>query len=500
MELRTTLQQAAALLQAGRISDSADACVNRYLPRCPVSPTRFTCWPLPQASGESRLKPTGCFAPASPPRQHRMCWSIMVFSCAVSGAWRRPRRSCAAAVKLAPEFAAGWHNLGLLLHAAGKLQEASRCAQTLTSLEPARPAGWELLAAIQQKQGDNTAALAACEQGLVHAPAASRLHYSRAQLLREESRFGEAAAAYETALACGYETPDLYRNLAEALLESGELERALGSADAGIARYAEDALLHRTRARLHWETGAAGDPVAALGRAARTSPRNPELWATLAGLLNRLGREDESRAVLAEARNSGCPQTPDLLRLDALGEAHAGMAGAASAKFDQLLAAYPQHTESKLSFAQHLLATGDPARAEVLCSGILDAEPYDQLALAHRSTAWQMLGDPRAGWLVDYERMVRQVRCTPAFRLCQHRSVFPRRKGCTGDPAPNPGASHRTVPARRHADEWLPVSPQAPVAAGSGNADSPCRLLGHRGLSAGSFASLLGPAHCPARG
>ncbi len=409
MELRTTLQQAAALLQAGRISDSADLC-QQVLAAVPGQPDALHLLALVARNRGEAAEAERLFRAsiaAAPTADVLVNYGIFLRSL---GRLAEAEAQLRSAVKLAPEFATGWHNLGLLLYAAGELREAGRCAQALTALEPARPAGWELLAAIHQKRGDNTAAIAACEQGLVHAPAASRLHYSRAQLLREESHFGEAAAAYETALACGYEMPDLYRNLAEALLETGELERALGSADAGIARFPDHALLHRTRARLHWETGAAGDPVAALGRAARESPRNPELWSTMAGLLNRLGRQDEGRAVLAEARNSGCPQTPDLLRLDALGDAHAGMAGEASAKFAQLLAAYPQHTDSKLSFAQHLLASGDPARAEVLCSGILDQDPYDQLALAHRSTAWQMLGDPRAGWLLDYQRMVRQVR------------------------------------------------------------------------------------------
>jgi tetratricopeptide (TPR) repeat protein len=423
MELRTTLQQAAALLQAGRIKDSARLC-RQVLAALPGQPDALHLLALAARNRGDSARADRLFREsiaAAPIPDVLLNHGIFLRGL---GRLAEAEAQLRAALKLAPKLAAGWHNLGLLLYAAGELREAGRCARMLTSLEPARPAGWELLAAIQQKQGDNLAAIAACEQGLVHAPAASRLHYSRAQLLREESRFGEAAAAYGTALACGYETPDLYRNLAEALLESGELERALGSADAGIARYAEDALLHRTRARLHWETGAAGDPVAALARAARSSPRNPELWSTLVGLMNRLGREDESRAVLAEARNSGCPQTPDLLRLEALAEAHAGMSAAATAKFDQLLATYPQHTDSKLSFAQHLLATGDPHRAEALCSGILEQEPHNQLALAHLGSAWQMLGDARASWLLDYERMVRQVPVLPPSGYASTEAFF----------------------------------------------------------------------------
>ena len=448
MELRTALQEAAALLQAGRIDDSARLC-RQVLAAVPGQPDALHLLALAARNRGESAQADRLFREsiaAAPTADVLLNHGIFLRGL---GRLAEAEAQLRAALKLAPKLAAGWHNLGLLLYAAGELREAGRCAQTLTSVEPGRPAGWELLAAIQQKRGDNTAALAACEQGLVHAPAASRLHYSRAQLLREESRFGEAAAAYEAALACGYETPDLYRNLAEALLESGELERALGSADAGIARYAEDALLHRTRARLHWETGAAGDPVAALARAARSGPRNPELWSTLVGLLNRLGREDESRAVLAQARNSGCPQTPDLLRLEALGDAHAGMAGEASAKFDQLLAAYPQHTDSKLSFAQHLLATGDPARAEALCSGIwgrpTTSWPWRTSAAPGKCSAMRAQAgcSTTSAW---------SGRCAyPRLRAMPTPKHFPRRKGGAGGPAPqaHPIDQHPCAAARR---------------------------------------------------
>ena len=41
-----------------------------------------------------------------------------------------------------------------------------------------------------------------------------------------------------------------------------------------------------------------------------------------------------------------------------------------------------------------------------MCAEILAADPSEQLAWAYVGTAWQLLGDPRSGWLLDYERMV----------------------------------------------------------------------------------------------
>ena len=192
--MRNTLQQEAALPQAGRIIDSADLC-QQVLAAVPGQPDALHLLALVARNRGEAAEAERLFRAsivAAPTADVLVNYGVFLRGI---GRLAEAEAQLRSAGKLAPEFAAGWHNLGLLLHAAGELQEASRCAQTLTALEPARPSGWELLAAIHQKQGDNAGAIAACEQGLVHTPAASRLHYSRAQLLRQESRFGEAAAA-----------------------------------------------------------------------------------------------------------------------------------------------------------------------------------------------------------------------------------------------------------------------------------------------------------------
>ena len=313
------------------------------------------------------------------------------------------------AVKLAPDFVPAWHGLGLTVYKVGEMQEAFRCARKLTRLAPDFPAGWELLAAIEQKRKEPTAAIDACRAGLRHQPEAPRLLYSLAQLLRQECEFMEAAEVYESARISGFEAPDLYRNQAEALLESGDLERALDCATAGVAKYPQDPILQRTRVRLHWEAGASGDSVEVLAQAARCYPANVALWETLGQLLNRLGREDESRAVVTEAYQHGCPESPGLLLLDAMACVREGATAQANEKFGQLIRQYPQHIDGKLGFAEHLLSSGDPAHAEKLCAEVLEVNHHDQLAWAYRGTAWQLLGDPRGTWLMDYQRMVRPV-------------------------------------------------------------------------------------------
>ncbi len=373
------LQQAATLMQGGRI-----------------------------AEGEALCRQVLKVTPAQPEALH-----LLALAARNRGAAAEAESLLRQAIRFAPDFVPGWHNLGLLLLGAGKFGEAGRCATRVTALAPRYPAGWELLAAIEQRQGHLDSAIAACQEGLRHAPAANRLHYSLGQLLREDCSFAQAVQAYDDAQRFGYETPELYQNRGEALYEAGDVERALECFAAGIARFPGSALLHRLWARFHWQVGGAGDPLARLRQAARSDPRNAALWQVLVDLLIRLERAEEGRTALAEARTHGCPQTPDLELLDAIGCARTGDLPRAAGLFARLVAAYPRHPGFKLAYAEHLLAAGDPARAEALCAEVLAENPLEQSAWAFRGTAWQLLGDPRESWLLDYERMVSQVQVQP---------------------------------------------------------------------------------------
>jgi len=412
MKRETVLQRAAAAIQAGRLADGAALC-RQLLATEPGQPEGLHLLAMatrasdPQGA-EALFRESLARAPHQPAALVNFA-NFLRTSGRVAEAESLLRR----AIELAPEFVPAWYNLGVQLRAAGRLDDAARCATRTTRLSPSYAAGWELQAAIDQQRGDLTAAIAACRTGLRHSPNATRLHYSLGQLLREDCAFEAAAESYDRALALGFDTPDLHRNRSEACLEAGDLDRALAALDRGVARYPRDARLHRLRASLHQESGAPGDSLEPLWRAARTSPDEPALWQTLVDLLGKLGRRDEADAALAEARERGCVQTPDLLLLEALRSARGGDVPKATASMARLVGDHPQHTGIRLAFAEHLLTTGDPARAEAVCADALDANPLDQLAWAYRGTAWQLLDDPRAGWLLDYERMVMPIRVDP---------------------------------------------------------------------------------------
>lgn len=410
MQERAMLQQAASLIQSGH-RDQGTALCQEVLRSNPANADAVHLLAMAcrdagdLARAEELFRKSLSIAPRRP--DFHVNLALLLRN---QGRSTDARKHLRRALKSAPDFVPGWHQLGLLLLAEGELGEALRCARKLTGLAKDYAPGWELLAAVQQKLDDPLAAIRTCRSGLQEAPGNPRLHYSLAQLLRQECQFEEASEHYENALRAGFNSPDLYRNLAEARLETGEADEALQTAAAGIQRHPDNPLLLRSHARLHWELQAPGDPLESLWQAARSRPQNPVLWQTLVELLNRFKRHDESAAALREALARGCPGTPEVRMLEAMSLARGGEVEPATRLFSQLDEAFPTHKGILLNFSQHLLAHGEPGRAEGLCTRALELDPLDQLALAYLGTAWQMQGDEREHWLMDYQAMVNPVR------------------------------------------------------------------------------------------
>lgn len=412
-EIRRALNQAAEALKAGHIGDAIARC-ERLLTVVPNEPDALHLMAMAYAGGGDVENAIARFEQslAAAPRRHDIHINFGNFL-REQGRAHEARQHLRKAVKLAPNFAHGWYYLGLLSRAMGDMDEALKCAHKVTMLGPTGAEGWEMLAAVQQSRGHVTEAIEACREGLRHCPDAPRLHYSLAQLLRQECEFEEAASAYTAAANHGLSTPDLFINQAEAYLEAGDPEAAVASADTGVSRFPDNAMLQRTRARLHFESDAPGDPVEPLWRAARQHVENAPLWYTLVRLLERVGREDEADFALAEGRRLGCPDTPEIRMLEAASLARAGEHDAATDVYRAILAEHAGHQGVMLSFAAHLLGHGDPAEAEALCASTLAADPINQLAWCYRGTAWQLMGDPREQWLLDYDQMVRPIRVPP---------------------------------------------------------------------------------------
>jgi tetratricopeptide (TPR) repeat protein len=313
------------------------------------------------------------------------------------------------AVSLAPQMPEAWKALALTQLSLDLCDEALFSANKLISISPKDESAWELAAGAAQRLKRLDEAVSMIERAIRLIPGSAMLNYALGQLCREQGKFKEAAIAYQTAQTLGFDSADLYRNTAESLLESGRSHDAVAFARLGLDRHSTDLELHRVVTRLHVESNSPGDPVEDLIIAARKHRTNASLWETAIGFLKYLDRKDDQRALLREALSSGCPSTPGLQSLEAIGLADEGKYEDMVSSYEKLLSLYPSETGIKFDFAVQLLKADEPDRAEALLVDALKIDPQDQLALAFRCSALRMMNDPREAALVDYERMVFDV-------------------------------------------------------------------------------------------
>lgn len=229
---------------------------------------------------------------------------------------------------------------------------------------------------------------------------------------------GLALAHYRKAEALGYAGMELGDAIAGALLDLGQTEEAIAQARATVRRFPQAAQAHLTLAHLRWEhdPDAQGprDPLLELDSHARQQPHNLPLQQGYIGLLLRAGRAElalERLQALAEAEGA-LPLALQALQADAYDQL--GEAVRAGALYARLQAAGGDREPAFLdAHARHLLRTGRPEAALDCLQQALALAPDDQEAWAWLGTAWRLLGDPRADWLCDVERLVGEIAIEP---------------------------------------------------------------------------------------
>jgi len=313
------------------------------------------------------------------------------------------------ASQLSPKTAAVRQSLATTLFRLKRFKEALSNAEASVALTPTDVVSWELAAGAAQRLGDHDRALSLVRDALVNVPTSPKLHYALGQLSRERGDFGAANKAYEQARSLGFQSADLYRNNAESLLELGRPLDAAAFALEGLTHFPSDIPLHQVATRLHVESGATGDPVAALLKAARAERTNAALWETAIGFLKFLDRKEDEKRLLTEALASGSPKTPTLLSLEAIARADEGNTEQMKVIYEDLLQRFPHDLGLKFDFGIQLLKASEPQRANQLFDAVLKENPFDQMALGFKSTALRLMGDDRLNDLVDHEAMVFQV-------------------------------------------------------------------------------------------
>lgn len=406
--LNAKLQQAMSMLQAGRLQE-AEAMAQDVLRQAPNHPDAYHLLAMAArqrrqfSHAEQFFQKSLSLQPNQPPLLANYANMLMSL-----GRYDEAIQHYQKAVKLQPNFTNGWYNLGIVLNIVGRHDEAVKAGETLTGLIGHWAPAWELLGTARMKAGQQERAREAYLKGVELDPKNGHLWASYGSFLKDEAEFGAAADAFEKARALGINVPDLYQGLAEAYYEAKQVDKALQVHDEAIRQFPHDPQAHFVRAKFRWEAGHGDDHLAALEKAISEQPGNPHLWGSYFDLLSRQNRFDDILKGVSVARKS-CQNIPRLQLAEAVSLSALERYDEATGVYEKLLAADPHGIPPKRAFAEHLLTSGDPVRAATLCEDMIAQDPYDQAALALQGTAWEMMGDERAAWLLDYERMVNPV-------------------------------------------------------------------------------------------
>ena len=311
----------------------------------------------------------------------------------------------ARAVALQPTYADAHYNLARTLDVAGRKAEARQALNEAIKLKPGQPAMLQLRAMLDLNDDRVDDALATLDAAVTLTPQRAPLHHNRAVALQRLDRAGEALAAHEQAHVLGLDEADAHYNLGNTLQALGRRHEALAAYRAALQREPLHALTLADLARLRWRLGD-DDFCAELNTAEREHPASQVPCAIRGGLTLRAERFAEAE----QAYRMAIERAPEAAGChDGLAQAlmRQGCTAAAIVAHRRAILLAPKDTTARAHFARTLLLANDAQQALLHAEEACRLAPDDQLAIAMLGLACRSLGDARDAWLNDISRWVR---------------------------------------------------------------------------------------------
>ncbi|GHU06707.1 hypothetical protein FACS1894158_13990 [Betaproteobacteria bacterium] len=197
---------------------------------------------------------------------------------------------------------------GLAHSQAGRLAEARQCYERGLKYDPGNPDALFLLGQALFDSGETDVGERKMRAAISARPQAANYHAGLAFSLFNAGRASEAVEAFTLAARGIPHDPALWRGLAKSAVLAMQADIALDAVEQWLRLCPDDAEATRLygilAAQRHFDHGRAlaetGDAEAAIGEyeaALRHNPGAPELLTNLANLHDRLGHEDEARAL-----------------------------------------------------------------------------------------------------------------------------------------------------------------------------------------------------------
>ena len=172
-------------------------------------------------------------------------------------------------------------NLGALLQAQGRSEEAERRLRRALQLKPQLAEAWVNLGNLLQQCGELEEAVASHKRALRLRPDFAEAHFNLGNARQSQKNFDEAAVSYQRALTLQPARSEFHGNLGNALLAQKKLDEAVASYQRALALRPDFAEACYNMGNARKEQGNLDEAVACFERAIALKPELPEAYYNL---------------------------------------------------------------------------------------------------------------------------------------------------------------------------------------------------------------------------
>lgn len=410
VDIATALERALALARERRFAD-AEALLERIVGAAPEQPDALQLMGL--VAGELGDKEAAirwfrrslAACPTQPHVHNNLGNALMA-----TGRSRDGVASYREAIRLAPGYADARFNLGLAYAAANDHRAALEALDRTLLLEPGSTRALNAKGIALRALGRLEEAEATLGHAVQGAPRDIRPLNNLGNVLRDRGRDAEAARCFERAIELAPAATHLRVALSGACFNLGRFEEAEKLLESVLATEPENLEALKTLKDVRFSTGRSKAVPDGYEAAIAKAPGARHVWRVYAETMWQMERHEEGLELLDRAERA-CGRHPmfDFWR---------GRLTASGGDPEGALAWLDPAVEGAEGLGRHSMAV-ERARVHLQSGAFLvgakelereaAADPDDYTLWAHLEVLWRLAGDPRASWLLDYERFVRTV-------------------------------------------------------------------------------------------
>jgi tetratricopeptide (TPR) repeat protein len=200
------------------------------------------------------------------------------------------------ALRLRPDYAMAWNNLGSALRSQGDKAGARDHFRRALDLDPRLAEAHSNLGQLLLEQQELEDSLSHCQEAVRLRPNLAEAHSNLGNVLRALGRLAEAQACYAEALRLNPGLAMVANNIGQALQEDGRLEEAIAWYQQALRREPDTSRFHANLASALGEQDNHEEAVAHYQEALRLDPRHAESHSGLGWVRHEQGRYDEALA------------------------------------------------------------------------------------------------------------------------------------------------------------------------------------------------------------